>query len=128
MMGGDFTPWTEFCWGGTDGGGLSPGGGGFFGQGSGTRGSPPSTGNPVTNVFSNSFRSDVISTPEEHFLRWRKENHGASLCSCLGKPSSSAVHPTNGTNGPSIADDIDDDKDIVFIVENPTDMKQERAL
>ena len=28
------------------GGGLSPGGGGFFGQGSGTRGSPPSTGNP----------------------------------------------------------------------------------
>ena len=47
MMGGDFTPWTEFCWGGNDGGGLEPAGGGIFGQASGTRGSPPSTENPA---------------------------------------------------------------------------------
>ena len=47
MMGGDFTPWTEFYWGGNDGGGLEPAGGGIFGQASGTRGSPPSTENPV---------------------------------------------------------------------------------
>ena len=46
MMGGDFTPWTEFYWGGNDGGGLEPAGGGIFGQASGTRGSPPSTENP----------------------------------------------------------------------------------
>ena len=40
--GGIFTPWTEFDWGGTDGGGLNSGGGGFFGDASGSRGSPPS--------------------------------------------------------------------------------------
>ena len=44
--GGIFTPWTEFDWGGTDGGGLNSGGGGFFGDASGSRGSPPSRGNP----------------------------------------------------------------------------------
>ena len=42
MGGGIFTPWTEFDWGGTDGGGLNSGGGGFFGDASGSRGSPPS--------------------------------------------------------------------------------------
>ena len=40
-MGVDFTPWTGFDWGGIDGGGLKPDGGGFFGQASGSRGSPP---------------------------------------------------------------------------------------
>ena len=30
MMGRESTPWTEFYWGGTDGGGLLPGGGGDF--------------------------------------------------------------------------------------------------
>ena len=29
-MGGIFTPWTKFDWGGTDGGGLNSGGGGDF--------------------------------------------------------------------------------------------------
>ena len=46
LWGGIFTPWTEFDWGGTDGGGLNSGGGGFFGDASGSRGSPPITGNP----------------------------------------------------------------------------------
>ena len=59
--GGDFTPWTEFCWGGTDGGGLSPGGGGFFGQGSGSRGSPPSTGNPVNNFSFHGYPQKLLS-------------------------------------------------------------------
>ena len=45
--GGIFTPWTEFDWGGTDGGGLNSGGGGFFGDASGSRGSPPISGNPA---------------------------------------------------------------------------------
>ena len=44
--GGIFTPWTEFDWGGTDGGGLNSGGGGFFGDASGSRGSPPIRDNP----------------------------------------------------------------------------------
>ena len=30
MMGRESTPWTEFYWGGTDGGGLLPGGGDFL--------------------------------------------------------------------------------------------------
>ena len=51
MMGGDFTPWTEFYWGGNDGGGLEPAGGGIFGQASGTRGSPPSTENPGSGAY-----------------------------------------------------------------------------
>ena len=47
LWGGIFTPWTEFDWGGTDGGGLNSGGGGFFGDASGSRGSPPISENPV---------------------------------------------------------------------------------
>ena len=46
LWGGIFTPWTKFDWGGTDGGGLNSSGGGFFGDASGSRGSPPSTENP----------------------------------------------------------------------------------
>ena len=42
LWGGIFTPWTKFDWGGTDGGGLNSSGGGFFGDASGSRGSPPS--------------------------------------------------------------------------------------
>ena len=44
--GGIFTPWTEFDWGGTDGGGLNSGGGGFFGDASGSRGSLSISDNP----------------------------------------------------------------------------------
>ena len=47
LWGGIFTPWTKFYWGGTDGGGLNSSGGGFFGDASGSRGSPPSSGNPA---------------------------------------------------------------------------------
>ena len=47
LWGGIFTPWTEFDWGGTDGGGLNSGGGGFFGDASGSRGSPPISENPA---------------------------------------------------------------------------------
>ena len=54
-MGGIFTPWTEFDWGGTDGGGLNSGGGGFFGDASGSRGSPPISENPVTVYHIRSF-------------------------------------------------------------------------
>ena len=52
-MGGIFTPWTKFDWGGTDGGGLNSSGGGFFGDASGSRGSPPIRDNPVSPEIKN---------------------------------------------------------------------------
>ena len=62
LWGGIFTPWTKFDWGGTDGGGLNSGGGGFFGDASGSRGAPLIGNNPE-----NAGRE---TTKMPHILGW----------------------------------------------------------
>ena len=41
MMGGDFTPWTEFCWGGLMGGDFRQVGGDFLAKALEPEGPPP---------------------------------------------------------------------------------------
>ena len=64
LWGGIFTPWTKFDWGGTDGGGLNSSGGGFFGDASGSRGSPPSSGNPGGGLQSRLFGRFKVCSSE----------------------------------------------------------------